>query len=465
MNIFTRATRLKARLGFSAFLALALTTTLVQAQQQLCSTQLCITATVFSKESTIIEFSLSAQIDSIGWVGMGIGGQAGGMAGNDLAICWPNSAGGAVISQRAAIRNGTPSAPAATPAFKVQAPKSGLVASRFTCTFSRPLNLATSPIAATATSVDIIYAVGLRPVVPGAGGDPQKATLQAHSFVGTGTLTIVKKEGTSAGNKGDGGNATKTGTVPGATHTPGVGGNNGGTSPSTEELLRAQDQIETLVKVHAVMMALAFLLIFPLGASLVRFFCHLQHVFKWHRPIQATGFLTVITAFGCILAAIAKSSSLNNNAPIVYSTHAKYDPTKTRQSAVVRIPTWVHRCWGYAVLITGLVQVYLGMKQYGMWPTGKEVIWYLYYVWVAVLVAGVFVLGSILKCVGDRRKDGRRGVVDGDRPLKSSGVSDDYLGAAYNSNNNSHHNTHHQGPYELRPHGVHSSNDNEYNRL
>lgn len=37
-------------------------------------------------ESTTIEFSLSAQIDSVGWVGMGIGGQAGGMAGNDLAV-------------------------------------------------------------------------------------------------------------------------------------------------------------------------------------------------------------------------------------------------------------------------------------------------------------------------------------------------------------------------------------------
>jgi hypothetical protein len=41
---------------------------------------------VFTKESTTIEFSLSAQIDSVGWVGMGIGGQAGGMAGNDLAV-------------------------------------------------------------------------------------------------------------------------------------------------------------------------------------------------------------------------------------------------------------------------------------------------------------------------------------------------------------------------------------------
>ncbi|KAG0277862.1 hypothetical protein BGZ95_005206 [Linnemannia exigua] len=489
MDIFTRATRLKTRLGFSALLALALTTTAVQAQQQqqLCSPQLCITATVFSKESASIEFSLSAQIDSIGWVGMGIGGQAGGMAGNDLAICWPNTAGGAIISQRAAIMNGTPSAPAAVPAFKVQAGKSGLAASRFTCTFSRPLNLATSPIAATAASVNIIYAVGMKPVVAGAGGDPQKATLQAHTFVGSGTLTIVKKEGTSAGGSGGGSNTTKTGTLPGATHTPGVGGNNGGSSPSTEELLKTLEQIGTLVKVHAVMMALAFLLIFPLGASLVRFFCHLQHVFKWHRPIQATGFLTVLAAFGCILAAVTKSSSLNNNAPIVYSTHAivgfvlvgalvlqvvvgififaKYDPTQARQSAIVRIPTWVHRCWGYAVLITGLVQVHLGMERYGIWPTGKEVIWYLYYVWVAVLALGVFGLGSILKYVSDQRKDGRRGVVDGDRPLKSSGVSDDYLGARYNSNNNSHHSTP-QGPYELQPHGVHASNDSDnYNRL
>lgn len=488
MYISARTARLKATFGFSALLALAAHST-VQAQQ-LCSPQLCITATVFSKESTTIEFSLSAQIDSIGWVGMGIGGQAGGMAGNDLAICWPaNAAGtGAIVSQRSATMNGPPSAPATPPAFKIQTPKSGFITTatpkRFTCTFSRPLNLATSPIAPTAASVNIIYAVGLRPVVAGAGGDPQKASIQEHTFTGFGSLKIAQKEGTSAGN----GTATKTGTVPGATHTPGTGtgtGGGGNTSPSIEELLRTQEQIDTLIKVHAVMMTLAFLIIFPLGASLVRFFLHLQHVFKWHRPLQVTGFLTVLAAFGCILAALAKSSSLNNDAPIVYSTHAivgfvlvsalvlqvivgvfiftKYDPARTRQAAIVRIPTWVHRCWGYAILITGLVQVYLGMKLYGLWPTGKEVVWYLYYAWVVVLVVGVFGIGSLLKFWSNRRKDG---VVEGDRPLKGSGVSDDYLGhgghgggGRYNSNHGN------QRPYELQPHGVHASHDNDYNRL
>ncbi|KAF9904586.1 hypothetical protein EC991_002575 [Linnemannia zychae] len=146
--------------------------------------------------------------------------------------------------------NGPPSAPAKSPAFKVQEAKSGVATSRFTCTFSRPLNLATSPIAAAASSLNIIYAVGLRPVIEGAGGDPQKASLQEHTFTGSGTLTIVKKEGTSAGGSGGGGNATKTGVVPGATHSPGAGGNSGGTSPSIEDILKTQEQIDTLVKVH-----------------------------------------------------------------------------------------------------------------------------------------------------------------------------------------------------------------------
>ncbi|KAF9140355.1 hypothetical protein BG015_001697 [Linnemannia schmuckeri] len=496
MYISTRTARLKATFGFSALLALAALST-VQAQQ-LCSPQLCITATVFSKESTTIEFSLSAQIDSVGWVGMGIGGQAGGMAGNDLAICWPaNTAGtGAIVSQRSATMNGSPSALATPPAFKIQEPKSGFITAatpkRFTCTFSRPLNLVTSPIASTAASVNIIYAVGLRPVVAGAGGNPQKATIQVHTFTGSGSLNIVKKEGTSAGN----GTVTKTSAVPGATHTPGSGtgsgGNGGGgsTSPSSEELLRTQEQIDTLIKVHAVMMALAFLIIFPLGASLVRFFCHLEHVFKWHRPVQSIGFLTVLTAFGCILAALAKSSSLNDDAPIVYSTHAivgfvlvgalvfqvlvgffiftKYDPTRTRQAAIVRIPTWVHRCWGYAVLITGIVQVYLGMKLYGLWPTGKEVVWYLYYAWIVVLVVVVFGIGSLLKFWSDKRKDG---VVEGERPLKSRGGSDDYLGHGGHDGNGEHgggrYNGNHgnQGPYELQPHSVQPPHDNDHNRL
>ncbi|KAF9145213.1 hypothetical protein BGX30_009959 [Mortierella sp. GBA39] len=487
MYISTRTARLKATIGFSALLALAALST-AQAQQ-LCSPQLCITATVFSKESTTIEFSLSAQIDSVGWVGMGIGGQSGGMAGNDLAICWPaNAAGtGAIVSQRSATMNGPPSPLATPPAFKIQPPKSGFITTatpkRFTCTFSRPLNLATSPIAATAASVHIIYAVGLTPVVAGAGGDPQKASIQQHTFTGFGSLEIAKKEGTSAGN----GTASA---VPGATPTPGKGtgtgsnGSGGSTSPSIEDILETQEQIDTLTKVHAVMMALAFLFIFPLGASLVRFFSHLQHVFKWHRPLQTTGFLTVLAAFGCILAALAKSSSLDNGAPIVYSTHAivgfvlvgalvlqvivgvfiftKYDPSRTRQAAIVRIPTWVHRCWGYSVLILGIVQVNLGMKLYGVWPTGKEAVWYLYYVWVVVLVVAVFGIGSLLKLWSNRREER---VTEGGRPLKGSGVSDDYLGHGGHGGGEYSGNHGNQGPYELQTHGVHASQDSDYNRL
>jgi hypothetical protein len=152
--------------------------------------------------------------------------------------------------------NEPPSAPATPPAFKIQTPKSGFITTatpkRFTCTFSRPLNLATSPIAGTATSVKIIYAVGLSPVVAGAGGDPQKASIQQHTFTGSGSLQIVQKEGTSAGGTGNG-TVTGTNAAPGATHTPGkgTGGNGrGSTSPSIEELLRTQDQINTLIKVH-----------------------------------------------------------------------------------------------------------------------------------------------------------------------------------------------------------------------
>ena len=106
--------------------------------------------------------------------------------------------------------------------------------------------------------------------------------------------------------------------------------------------------------------------------------------------------------------------------------------------------------------------MYLGMKLYGLWPTGKEVVWYLYYAWVVVLVVCVFGIGSLLKFWSDRRKDD---VVEGERPLKGSGVSDDYRGhdehggGGYNGNHGN------QGPYELQPHGVHASLDKDYNRL
>lgn len=174
-------------------------------------------------------------------------------------------------------------------------------------------------------------------------------------------------------------------------------------------------------------MTVAFLFIFPMGAILIRFFSHLHHIFRWHRPLQVSGFLIVTAAFACIF--IANHKSPQGPSPISASTHAEFgvilvvamvlqicigififhtfDISRVdRPHLRLVITTWMHRFWGYAVLIGGLFQINLGMTLYGMWPTGQEVVWYVYDAWVAILVA-TFVLGSAFKWWRDRRM--RRG--------------------------------------------------------
>ncbi|KAF9921535.1 hypothetical protein FBU30_008399 [Linnemannia zychae] len=306
MYIPSSIMKFKAGLGISMLLILGLQSSTAQAQQ-FCSKELCISATIFSKDNKTIEFSLTAQIDSVGWVGMGLGGVSGGMAGNDLALCWPDPSGsGALISQRSAIMNGPPTA-LPTSAFKVQQAKSGVTSNRFMCTFYRPLLLSTSTITSDLKTIGIVFAVGMKPPIPGANGDPQKASFQEHTFTGSGALVIARKEGSSTDYMPTP-SATPT---PKPTRTPGAGTGNS-PSPDAAEVVRTQEQIDALILSHASMMAIAFLIILPLGAMLVRFFSHLHNVFVWHRPIQATGVLLVLAALGCILAALAKKSALND---------------------------------------------------------------------------------------------------------------------------------------------------------
>ncbi|KAF9574289.1 hypothetical protein EC968_007058 [Mortierella alpina] len=434
-----------------------------QQTESLCSPEVCITATVYSKDPNTIEFSLSSKI-SVGWLGLGMGGVQGNMPGNDLAICWPDAANtGAVISQRSATVNGLPIAKPTPVPFKVVPQKSGVspANSQFRCTYSRPLNIATSPLTASATSINVIYAVGLQPVTADATGDPQKAVLRKHTFASSGVLTIVKKEGSSLDDLG--------------TQTPPGGGNGttGDGNNNLKDILEAQRLYVNLIEAHGFMMALVFLLLLPVGASIVRFFGHINSIFRWHRPIQVLGFLTAVASFITIIVAFEKSPQPRNH---VDSAHARFgvaiicmlvvqvcigififhtfDPSRDPAKGPT-IPTWVHRFWGYAVLVCGLVQVAMGMQKYGEWPTGKEGVWIFYYIWVAILVV-IFLGGSVLKRLRSNRNQQRRG--------------DDGGGAYYNQENDPKRLTHSFGqqqqqqqqaeyrgredePYELQQHG------------
>ncbi|KAG0011721.1 hypothetical protein BGZ80_000459 [Entomortierella chlamydospora] len=285
------------------------------------------------------------------------------MRGNDLALCWPNATGnGAIISQRSANSNTSPT-PSASIAFNVQQAKSGLSSSNFdfTCTFSRPLDLSVAPIASTASSINVIYAVGLQPVKDAENGDPQQAAIQQHTYTGHGVLAIQRKSGLSSDPN----------------NTISIPQSNGGSSILGQVF--ADDKI-------------------------------------YEKLVQAHGFLCVLAGFGCILGAVYKNPAgptligSSNHATLgviiftalvmqisygIYIYHT-YNPSVEVQKTRHRVLTWVHRLWGYSVLIAAVVQIALGLSQYGLWPTRKEGIWYAFYVVVAFWVV-LFLIGSAVK--------------------------------------------------------------------
>ncbi|GJJ72520.1 hypothetical protein EMPS_04878 [Entomortierella parvispora] len=221
----------------SATVFLSLATAQTQSLE-LCSAQICISASIFSEDTSTIEFSLFSKIP-VGWVGLGMGGNSVSMNGNDLAICWPNMTGsGAVISQRSARNNGQPSVLTETVAFQVQQNKSGLTPSSFdfVCTYSRPLSLSTSPIAPTATSINVIYAIGLQAV--SGSSNPQQASIAQHAFTGNGVLNIQRRQGASSD--------------PNNTITEPLGGslNSGSAQSELAKMLKDENIYNTLVQVH-----------------------------------------------------------------------------------------------------------------------------------------------------------------------------------------------------------------------
>ncbi|KAG0340409.1 hypothetical protein BG004_006417 [Podila humilis] len=420
-----------------------------QQSTDLCSAQVCITATVYAKDPNTIEFGLHSKI-AVGWIGLGMGGDPGSMARNDLAVCWPAGSGsGAVISQRSAASNGRPSPVTTTEVpFKIQVAKSGfpVVSSGpkvFSCTYSRPLNLTSSPLdIGTTSSIPVIYAIGLDTV---SGPDnAQTASFQRHVYTGMGALTVVRKEGSSLD-----------GFTPGPPQP--TGPNNGsdsengnGTGNEAEDIQAKMKTIDNLKKAHGIIMTIVFLFILPFGAGIPRFFGDNQSVFRWHRPLQATGFTLALVAFILIIVAEAQSGakshfSASDHATLglviilamllqvgvgIYIFHT-FDPT-THDPNNPTVPTWVHRGWGYCVLGMGFAQIHMGMKLYGAWPTGKEAVWYVYGVWVGVICA-VFVLGSLLK---RWRSKNRRGGGNGGSGRGGAGGADKYHEDQFELHNN-----------------------------
>jgi len=101
----------------------------------------------------------------------------------------------------------------------------------FVCTYSRQLNLTTSPISTSATSIDVIYAIGMHLVQGSA--DPQTAVIQQHTFTGSGSLAIVRQDGNSS-------------SIP----VPMAPSGTGSSSMSLADILARENLYNTLVEAH-----------------------------------------------------------------------------------------------------------------------------------------------------------------------------------------------------------------------
>ena len=117
----------------------------------------------------------------------------------------------------------------------------------FTCTYSRPLNLSTSPIATTASSINVIFALAFSTSQFSSGAsDPQTAMIQQHDITGSGVLTIVRVQGASL----DGYNSS-------APQYPGQEAGSGTTVSGLSDLdsILAKEQIyDQLVQAHGELM-------------------------------------------------------------------------------------------------------------------------------------------------------------------------------------------------------------------
>jgi hypothetical protein len=123
-------------------------------------------------------------------------------------------------------------------AYQLQPNKSGLTPGSldFICTYSRPLSLSTAPVASTATSINVIYAIGLQSV--SGSSNPQEAKIAQHAFAGNGVLNIQRRQGASSD--------------PNNTITQPLGGslNSGSAQSQLAKMLKDENIYETLVQVH-----------------------------------------------------------------------------------------------------------------------------------------------------------------------------------------------------------------------
>ncbi|RXW25643.1 hypothetical protein EST38_g232 [Candolleomyces aberdarensis] len=325
-----------------------------------CVSNMCIEAVV---NGSTVQYTLTAQRSSVGWIGMGFGSS---MAGSPMVIMWPNSDGSITLSQRQASGEVEPQVVSSPPRVAT------LQQSLSVTSGSNPKFVYTVP-ANSDTRQSIIYAFG----TTNPGSSAPNARLLQHTSYGTTTLDLSKVTGGSS------------------TTTPGSGS-------SSTELTSNQ---RTLFA-HAIIATLGFLLFLPIGALLPRYlrtFVAGPTWFKSHWIIQFLfGGITIIIGVALGIAGVSNRGAVHVNTThkrlgiVLFALYflqvgigAFIHWVKPRQPRARPPQNYFHAILGLIIIALAFYQVRTGFRN--EWPraTGRDdvpngvnIVWY---IWVVAL--------------------------------------------------------------------------------
>lgn len=312
-----------------------------------CNSHLCI-ETLLDSSSSTLTYTLTTPGSPSGWYGVGTGSK---MAGSTMWVVW--SSGGTLYwSERDGYGHNAPDVASSNTATYLSAQSmsnsTGLQASW------------TTPYSGSAdSSYPLIWA--------SSGSTPSgssSASIKQHSNYGNFVMDLTQS-------------LASNGTVTTST--------NSGTQ-----------QYERLIKVHAILMAIAWGILAPFAVLLARF--GRATTFKWvaaHQWIQIVGTTGLTLAgFGVAVAAVAANhesqfrgghQKLGLAITILvflqlvggWWIHHKYNAQRTRRP----ITNWMHMVIGMAFLIAGFFAMYTGIDT---WDEGKTWMKVLFWVWAAV---------------------------------------------------------------------------------
>jgi len=338
---------------------------------------MCIGATV---NGDTVEYVLqSTGSRPLGWMAMGFGTS---MVGSPMVVMWYNEDGTVSLSQRKTTTH-------SLPAVDRNPPRIATVSNDLSLASDAQPKLAYSVPMDTNTRPKLIWAYGVDTPAP---SDPSTATFNQHVAFGTFSFDLTKS----------GQNAT----VLGSPTLSLLGPNKAGSSRNSKS------SAEMVILAHAIVCAIAFLVVMPSGALLARYYRTFSPTwFKGHWILQF-GISAPIVVTGLILA-IAIS---HVGGPTMSNTHTQVGIllfclygtqcllggvihfVKPKNATGRPIQNYVHAVLGLTIIGLAFYQVRTGYTR--EWPnfTGRQtpaainVLWYFWVIAIPLLYAGGLVL-------------------------------------------------------------------------